>query len=221
MTDLLDGSTSFGFKGIPTLRFIDDTQNTLDFDFDYEEIVFPESIKALDDEGIFEASVDISRPRDYNLGLSDERSMAAVTANYSARMVRDEVKNEEIEELWDEKIYPNIVAQIEAIHKSSVCVINNSGPNYNPMTFLISGSITGVLLDTGSTITSYTRRVNYRISQRRRYRERFDGEEFTAIRYSPGRLIQAVVSVAYTELLRVGGKKRGKKGSQGLFGSGS
>lgn len=205
------------------LRF-DDRRNILEFEIVRQEINFKEALDAVknDHPAISNADIDMTITHEYQHGLVGENTPAVVGITYGAVIPRNAIPDDDVQRLWIETIYPFLVATAEEFYQSPLIVVSNNGARQNPVTKRISGSIVAVLPSLGSTITNYNRKVRYRLNHRKKYRERNDGRDFSAVRSSIGPLIQAVVTTQYTELESTGKGSRAKSRDPfgGVFGMG-
>lgn len=220
VVELFMGSgVSIGTVGEDSIRLIDDTTNLISFEVAREELIRNESSGALDHPALTEVNIELSRPTSLSLGVQQlARSM--VVASYSARLVRGQITEAGFDDLWKTVIYPSIIDDIESVFSSGVCVATVDGPRFNLKTWRVSANVIGTLLDTGSTIMGYSRSQSIQIDFRKRFRNRLDGKELSALKHSPGRVIVAATSVAFTERLPVGSGSSGSQRSLGVFGQG-
>jgi len=212
---LLGTGVSWEKVGDDILDF-DDNKNELNFTLIRQEIPVAQSVDDFDHSAISNANITINVTQDYQHGLSGITPPSIVNVGYTCVLVRGQFKNEDIDELWNETVYPHLVGLVESFEKSTVVVFQNEH-SYQPTTCRLSGVVRAVLTDTGDSIINYQRTVNYALGRRKTFRDVWDGVDYSLIESSPGPIILAVVSVRYTEI------QVSKRKSQGIgiFGQGT
>jgi len=215
MLALLGTGVSWEKVGDDILDF-DDNKNELNFTLIRQEIPVAQSVDDFDHSAISNANITINVTQDYQHGLSGITPPSIVNVGYTCVLVRGQFKNEDIDELWNETVYPHLVGLVESFEKSTVVVFQNEH-SYQPTTCRLSGVVRAVLTDTGDSIINYQRTVNYALGRRKTFRDVWDGVDYSLIESSPGPIILAVVSVRYTEI------QVSKRKSQGIgiFGQGT
>lgn len=199
MERILGQNVSYGPVGSDQLTSPDNTYNIVNFEITREELKIPESIAAFDHPAITDSNLVIERPRTYYLGIKDGPENSAISIVYNCQIIDKTLDRNGLKQLWDTVVYPNLVAIASEMFESRVCVLNhNFRPNLK--TFKASGSIVGILLDSGSSLGSYSRRVTYKIASGKTLRPRLDGDEFAKIMHQSHRTITAAVVVSYKEI---------------------
>lgn len=224
------GGASWGKSREPDQLEWDDRNNILRFRLKRSEILTNEALGQVDHPALADANIQFDRKRIQSSGLEGQFPMEAFELQYDVMIVRGQPADGDLDNLFNTVIYPNLINLIQSFSSSSV-IVDQVRPRYNPKTRLLTVMIQGMLPDTGSSITAYTRQVSYRLKKRKTYRDLWDGAPLSAIRSSPGPVIEAVVTVSWVEITDVaagrspqsvgfglGGQPLGLSSDQGALG---
>jgi len=221
--DLLLGAASYEAIGDDQLT-IDDRKNQATFRAIRQEINVNQTAALLDHPSITDADVGMNRTQSYQHGISGETAPSLLVVTYSCQITRAQAPTG-VNDLWLDTIYPHLVSLAETWFGSQLIVTENGMPMFNPVTQRMSARFTAILPDEASSIINYSRKVMYSLNPRNRYKDRWDGRDFSVIKSSPGPMATALVLVTFTELAGhgKGGGSRSKQGSSqfGVFGLGS